>query len=244
MEDKKGGRDYDIDSISLLIVLKYQSERYIFQIFNCRIQVTRKSVNQLFWFVIVVLSAYYLYRGIKFRFFTDGNLTDKVAWYYLHLATAIAPLVLGPFQFSTWLRVQHSNVHRLMGKIYLIGSFLGGLTAFYLGLTIDLEGSVVPLFLLSIMWLFMTVCAWITIRNRNVAAHRLFAIRSYALAFVFVFLRLLGDIPQEKLFFFIKSEEIRDTTLEWSSWIIPLLIIELAVSWIPSLKRKAAPTMK
>jgi len=130
------------------------------------------------------------------------------------------------------------TIHRTLGKIYIVGSILGGLTAFYLGITIDLDGSVVPLILLSTTWLFMTVCAWITIRRGNVPAHRLFVIRSYALAMVFVFLRLVGDIPQEKIFFFIESPEIRDTTLEWISWIIPLLIVELVFSWIPSMKRK------
>ena len=35
-----------------------------------------------------------------------------------------------------------------------------------------------------------------------------------------------------------RQPEIRDTTLEWISWIIPLLIVELVFSWIPSMKRK------
>jgi uncharacterized membrane protein len=198
----------------------------------------RTHLNRAFWLVIALLSAYYLYRGIKFRFFTEGNLSVKAFWYYAHLSTAIAPLILGPFQFWTWLRVKHTHIHRTLGKIYLVGSFFGGLTALYLGVTIDLEGSKVSLFLLSTTWLFMTIAAWITIRNKNIIGHRLFVIRSYALAMVFVFLRLVGDIPQDKLFFFIKSPEIRDTTLEWISWIIPLLAIELIYSWIPLLRNK------
>lgn len=200
----------------------------------------RRLINKVFWLIVALLSAYYLYRGIKFRFFTDGNLTDKAIWYYSHLATAIAPLLIGPFQFWTWLRVNHVTIHRTMGKIYIVGSILGGLTAFYLGLTIDLEGSIVPLLLLSTTWLFMTISAWVTIRKGNIIAHRLFVIRSYGLALVFVFLRLMGDIPQDKLFFFIDSPEIRDTTLEWVSWIIPLLVIELIFSWIPLMKRRQA----
>lgn len=179
-----------------------------------------------------------MYRGIKFRFFTEGNLETKAFWYYFHLATAIAPLVLGPFQFWTWLRINHTTLHRTMGKIYIVGALLGGLTAFYLGLTIDLEGSIVPLLLLSTTWLFMTICAWITIKRKNIIAHRLFMIRSYGLGLVFVFLRLIGDIPQDKLFYFIDSPEIRDSTLEWVSWVIPLLTIELIFSWIPSIKKK------
>lgn len=192
----------------------------------------------------MLTSAYYLYRGVKFRFFTDGNLETKVFWYYSHLATAIAPLVIGPFQFWNWLRINHVGIHRSLGKIYIIGSILGGLTALYLGITIDLEGSVVPLTLLSVTWLFMTVCAWVTIRKGNVIAHKLFVIRSYGLALVFVFLRMIGDIPQDKLFFFIDSKVTRDSTLEWVSWIIPLLTIELIFSWLPSMKPKHSVVRK
>ena len=198
----------------------------------------RKLLTKIFWFTIALISAYYLYRGIKFRFFTEGNLETKALWYYAHLATAIAPLAIGPFQFWKWLRLNHVTIHRTMGKVYIVGSILGGLTAFYLGLTINLEGSVVPLILLSTTWLFMTVSAWVSIRKGNVIAHRLFVIRSYGLALVFVFLRLIGDIPQDKLFFFIDSEVTRETTLEWVSWIIPLLTIELIFSWIPSMKKR------
>jgi hypothetical protein len=84
----------------------------------------------------------------------------------------------------------------------------------------------------------MTICAWITIRRKNIIAHRLFMIRSYGLGLVFVFLRLIGDLPQDKLFYFIDSPEIRDSTLEWVSWVIPLLTIELIFSWIPSMKKE------
>lgn len=196
----------------------------------------KKLLHRIFWTVIVLLSAYYLYRGIKFRFFTDGNLDKKAIWYYAHLATAIAPLLLGPFQFWTWLRLNRTNVHRTMGKIYIVGSLLGGLTALYLGITIDLQGSIVPLIFLSAIWLFMTTCAWIAIKKGNIVAHRLFMIRSYGLALVFVFLRLVGDIPQDKLFYFIDSPELRDSTLEWVSWVIPLLTIEIVFAWIPSLR--------
>jgi uncharacterized membrane protein len=202
--------------------------------------IERRYLDKIFWLIIALLSAYYLYRGIKFRFFTEGNLSTKAPWFYSHLVTAIAPLVIGPLQFWTWLRVNHVAIHRTLGKIYIIGSILGGLTAFYLGLTIDLDGSIVPLLLLSTTWIFMTICAWISIRRGNIIAHRLFVIRSYGLAMVFVFLRLVGDIPQDKLFFFIESPEIRDTTLEWISWIVPLLTIELIFSWIPSMRRKPA----
>jgi len=66
-------------------------------------------------------------------------------------------------------------------------------------------------------------------------------VRSYTFALVFIFLSLLGDIPADVFFFYILSAAIRDaairdTNLEWLSWIISLLLVELIFSWIPLLQ--------
>ncbi|MCF8247086.1 MAG: DUF2306 domain-containing protein [Saprospiraceae bacterium] len=199
----------------------------------------RRSFSRFFWVIIIVLSAYYLYRGIHFRFFEEGigeTFWNKQFWYVFHLITAIFPLVLGPFQFWSWFRKHHVHWHRLLGKLYIIGALLGGISAFYLGVTISLEGSRLPLFLLSTLWLFMTTAAWLAIKKKNVKAHRLFMIRSYVLAMVFVILRVMGDVPSDMLFFYIQSPELRDATLEWMSWVLPLLVTEFWISWIPLLK--------
>lgn len=201
----------------------------------------KKTIRVIFWSAILLLSAYYLYRAINFRFYKEGigdSLWNKQFWFVSHLLTAIAPLVLGPFQFWSWFRKNHVEWHRLLGKIYIVGCLLGGVTALYLGYTQPYEGSIVPVMILALLWLFMTVCAWMAIKNRNITAHRLFMIRSYALTLVFVFLRILGDlISNYGLLAFIDSPEIRDTTQEWLSWTVPLLTVEVVISWLPLLRR-------
>ncbi len=152
--------------------------------------------------------------------------------------TAIVPLILGPFQFWPWFRKHHVTSHKLLGKLYILGCLLGGLTALYLGYTQPYEGSVVPVMILALLWLFMTISAWISIKNRNIEAYQLFMIRSYTLTLVFVFLRILGDlINNYGLLSFIDNADIRDTTQEWLSWVIPLLIVEIIISWLPSIRR-------
>lgn len=201
----------------------------------------KKLLLKFFWSVVIALSAYYLYRAVRFRFYREGigdTFWNKQFWYVFHLSTAIAPLVLGPFQFWKWFRTHHIKWHRLLGKIYLTGSLLGGMSALYLGITTGFEGSTLPLFLLSILWLFMTTSAWVTIRRGNIKGHRLFVKRSYVLAMVFVMLRIMNDIPYDFMFFYIKSPEMRDATLEWQSWVVPLLITECCISWWPELKSK------
>jgi uncharacterized membrane protein len=152
----------------------------------------RKILIKIAWTIIILLSAYYLYRAIHFRFYKEGigeTFMNKQFWYVFHLCAAIAPLALGPIQFWEGFRKRQLSWHRRLGKIYIIGSLLGGVSALYLGITVDLEGSKLPIILLAGLWLFMTCAAWFSIKRKNIEAHRLFMIRSYVLALVFVVLR-------------------------------------------------------
>jgi uncharacterized membrane protein len=202
--------------------------------------VLKRVIPRLFWTIIILLSTYYLYRAINYRFFKEGigdTFWNKQFWFVSHLLTAIIPLVLGPFQFWTWFRKHHIKWHRLFGKLYILGCLLGGLTALYLGYTQPYEGSIVPVMILATLWIFMTISAWLSIKNRNIDAHRLFMIRSYTLTLVFVFLRILSDlINNYGLLSFIVNADIRDTTQEWLSWVIPLLTVEIIISWLPLLR--------
>lgn len=201
----------------------------------------KKLLIKIFWTIIILLSSYYLYRAINYRFVRQGigpTFWNKQFWFVSHLATAIIPLITGPFQFWAWFRKHYIKWHRLIGKIYIIGSLLGGLSAIYLGITQPYPGSVVPTLILASLWLFMTSAAWITIKRRNIQAHRLFMIRSYTLTLAFLFLRILSDLVYKHNFLsFIKNEDVKDATYEWMSWVLPVLIVEFFISWLPSIKK-------
>ncbi len=201
----------------------------------------KKIIISISWTIIILFSAYYFYRALNYRFIKEGigpTFWDKQFWFVSHIATAFIPLLTGPFQFSTWFRTHHIKWHRFLGKVYVLGSLLGGLSALYLGITQPYPGSVVPTLILASLWLFMTSAAWITIKRKNVQAHRLFMIRSYTLTLAFVFLRILSDLVYKHNFLsFIENQEVRDATYEWMSWVIPVLIVELFISWLPSIKK-------
>jgi|SRR6478672_153243 len=208
-----------------------------------------KSVIRIFWTIIVLFCAYYLYRAINYRFIREGigpTFWNKQFWFVSHLLTAVVPLITGPFQFWPWFRKRHMKWHRRLGNIYIIGCLLGGLSALYLSITQPYPGSIVPSLILAILWLFMTSAAWITIKKRNVPAHRLFMIRSYTLALSFVFLRILSDLVYKHNFMsFIDNQDVRDATYEWMSWVLPLLIVEFFISWWPSMKKtKVSPSIR
>src|SRR5262245_50482548 len=50
----------------------------------------------------------------------------------VHIVGAILALALGPFQFLPRLRNRHLNVHRWIGRLYLLGVLAGGLSGLYL----------------------------------------------------------------------------------------------------------------
>ena len=204
-----------------------------------------KLLVRIGWGLIVALSAYYLYRGIYYRFIRPDqlgpDLFNKQLWYFSHLIAALPVLAGAPLQFITSLRENRPEVHRWLGRAYVIGATLAALTAIYLGAILELEGSRLPIVLLGILWLFFTLAAWRSAVAGRFVQHRLFMIRSYGLALVVVWLRLLGDIPPDILFFYIEDEAMRDATLEWMSWVIPLLLLELALSWLPLLRGKSNP---
>jgi len=105
---------------------------------------SKKLYSKVFWTSIIILSGYYLYRAILYRFYKEGigqTFWDKQFLYVFHLLTAVLPLTLGPLQFWNFFRNRYIKWHRLLGKIYIIGSLLGGLSALILGVLQPYEGS-------------------------------------------------------------------------------------------------------
>ena len=199
--------------------------------------------NIVIWTVLISLSAYYLYRGLLYRFITPDQLGPtlfhKQLWYFSHVLFALPVLVGGPLQFSKKLRATRPEIHRLLGKIYVFGAVVAALTAIYLGGYVgEYEGSKLPIVLLALLWLFFTLGAWRSAVHRQFDVHRVFMIRSYGLALVLVWLRLMGDVPPDVMFFYIEDQAVRDTTLEWMSWVIPLIAMEIYLSWWPMLRRR------
>lgn len=202
-------------------------------------QLTRLG-SRLAFFSLVVLSAYYLYRAVNYRFLTPNRLGaelfNKQIWYFAHLITALPVIAGAPLQFVSSLRNARPALHRLIGRFYVGGATLAALTAIYLGGIVgEYEGSRLSIVLLASLWLFFTLAAWRCAIKGNFVAHRQFMIRSYGLALVLVWLRLMYDL-QDWLFFYVKDEAMRDATREWASWIVPLIVIELWLSWVPLLR--------
>jgi hypothetical protein len=199
----------------------------------------RHLLLNLWLIALAALSLYYLYRAVDFRFLQEDrlgpSLLNKQIWYMGHLIFALPVIFGAPLQFLPKLRQSMPQVHRWTGRAYVVGASGAALFAIYLGATIEYEGSRLSLVITGILWLFFTLAAWRAAVARNFTAHRAFMIRSYALALVLVWLRLMYDF-QDYLFFYVTDESMRDATREWASWVVPLLVVEFWISWLPQVR--------
>jgi len=151
-------------------------------------------------------------------------------------ATFTTPLLLFPiFQFSRRIRLRWPVWHRRAGWFYLVSAIIAASIAIYLGATFDSLGRRTPTVIFAVLWLFFTVAALVCARRRAFVAHEQFMIRSYAMAFAFAFVRLMGE-AEDWLFPFLPSKELRGVTREWLCFVLPLLAIEFWNSWLPALR--------
>ena len=144
----------------------------------------------------------------------------------LHLGGSGIALAMGAFQHNPQLRSRHINLHRWMGRTYVVGVLLGGLGALAMA-TISQYGlpTHVGFGLLAVLWLFSTAMAYRYIRAGQQAMHRRWMIRSYALTFAAVTLRVylplsqVAGIPFEPVY----------QTISWFCWVPNLIVAEWVI---------------
>lgn len=191
------------------------------------------------WMFTGLAAAWFVYDSVIYvasRVPQPGaTFLNRQLWYLAHMAIATPILVIAPLQFLASLRRSKPEVHRWLGRAFLTASFVAGLLAVWLGATIQYQGSRIPLTIFGIVWVLFSVAAWICARQRDYANHRKFAIRSFAIGLAFVWVRLLGAF-EDQLFPFIENQDVVDTTQEFLSFVLPLLLVETWLSWLPAVQ--------
>ena len=155
---------------------------------------------------------------------------------YLHAFGGGLALLLGVTQFMTRLRVRRPVLHRWLGRVYLIAVTLAGLSAFVIapGTRGGLSGEV-GLLMLAVLWLITGFMAYRTIRRGDVAQHREWMLRNYALTFGAVTLRLwlgvliMTQVPQLMTRYGGNFDALFDTVypvVMWLAWVPNLIVME------------------
>ena len=191
------------------------------------------------WLVIGIAAAWFIYDSVIYVASRDpqpgATLLNRQLWYFAHMAIATPLLIIAPLQFIAAIRRDRPEIHRWLGRAFLSASIVAGLMAIWLGATIQYQGSRIPLAMFGMVWIGFSAAAWLCARKRDFANHRKFVIRSFTIGLAFIWVRILGSLD-EQLFFFIDSQEARDTTQEFLSFVIPLLVAEAWLSWVPAVQ--------
>lgn len=141
----------------------------------------------------------------------------------VHLLASTVAMTVGPFQLNARIRTRFTGLHRWMGRAYVAGVMTGGLTG--LGLATVSQGGM-PAHIgfagLALVWLYTTGSAFTRILRRDVAGHRRMMIRSFALTFAAVTLRIYFPAAVAMGLPYDASYQV----IAWMCWVPNLLFAE------------------
>jgi uncharacterized membrane protein len=122
--------------------------------------------------------------------FADRSAVVQLA-FYLHITFGGLALLLSPLQFATRLRNRRPLVHRAVGRAVVASIVVAGVAGLVMA-PHNLAGPVgtAGFGLLAVLWVTCAVTAVRAIRRGDVAAHRRWMIRTFALTYAAVTLRL------------------------------------------------------
>ncbi len=139
---------------------------------------------------------------------------------YTHAFFAMIALALGPFQFRGLMIEHRPPIHRTLGKIYVVGALMTGLSGLYMAFY-AYGGWITQLGFgtMAVALLTTTTMAYLKIRARQIVEHRAWMIRSFSVLFAAVTLRLWLPV--------LTALYDGDFTsaYQWVAW----------VSWVPNL---------
>lgn len=149
------------------------------------------------------------------------------AW--LHVIPGAAFLALAPLQFSTRLRRRYLGAHRWLGRILITCGLLSAIPAFYFGLAMPFGGlpEAVAIAVFGALFCLSLVRGFVAIRRHEVAKHREWMIRAYAIGVAISTIRLIGIVLDLSL----KTDSYEPRTLFvvslWTGWLSMIAIAEL-----------------
>jgi uncharacterized membrane protein len=187
------------------------------------------GLTALFVFITseaLLVADYPMYHAYRLQVIADRHLLIP------HTLCGVIALLAGPVQFSSRLRERHLKFHRALGRSYVISVFIGGLTGIALSAgRPGMPGTCVQ----AGAWIVCTTAAFITARNRQIARHRRWMVRSYAVTFTFVASRVLNPWP-------LYWSHLGDTLAAVGLIVFTLaslLVVELGLNWRQLTTRRA-----
>ena len=188
-----------------------------------------RSLRVVAWASVAALAVYFVAKNALP--YLDGRgraakvFADNARLVYVHIFAGMGAVFAGFLQFQTGLQGKYRQLHRWVGRCYLISIALGSASAAVL--VFSAHGNWVyasGLAALTIAWLTTSGLAFAAIRRGNVPQHREWMMRSYIVTFGFVTFRLVVNIL---LALHVGTRVDRLAFASWFCWAAPLLVAEL-----------------
>ncbi|AGA35302.1 putative membrane protein [Thioalkalivibrio nitratireducens DSM 14787] len=173
--------------------------------------------------LLALFSLHYLRPGMPDGFIEQLPLYREHAfWFLLHVVGAAVALAVGPWQFLSSIRARRPWIHRATGTLYAAGVLAGGIGGLFLsGLAYGGIGVQLGFMILGGLWLAATAIGVTAIGMGRVAVHRAWMLRSFALTFAAVTLRVWLVLLEPFLGF-----ETAYQVAAWLGWLPNLLVVE------------------
>ncbi|HKN82093.1 MAG TPA: DUF2306 domain-containing protein [Pyrinomonadaceae bacterium] len=184
--------------------------------------------------VLAVMTLYVLYHNE--RFLVDSSHPawqhyQPFKWWLLpHGVFGAIVILFGPLQFSDRLRQKFTRAHRVMGRLYVLGAFVLAPLGAYIQYFQERFGAPRSFTVLAVvdasMLMSATALALLFAIKRKIGVHRQWAVRSYAIAMVFVGGRfVMGVTGWEAL-----GVEIVQAII-WSCLALSVVFADVAIHW-------------
>jgi uncharacterized membrane protein len=114
----------------------------------------------------------------------DLGFAKHLALTMVHILPGAIFVVLAPLQFVPGIRAKYLNLHRWMGRVLVVTGLVIGVTALVMSYTMNIGGpnETAATTLFAILFLFSLTKAYRHIRRKEVARHREWMMRAFAIA--------------------------------------------------------------
>ena len=175
----------------------------------------------------------------------ERNVTTATAKYrafpvttFLHVLPGALVLALGLLQFSSAIRTRHPKLHRACGRVLLVAAVVAAVSGLFFGIAVPYGGfaetSATTVF--GGLMLVAAARAYAAIRRREIATHREWMIRLFAVAIGIAVIRVIS-------FAWLGArgtpEDVNPAAfglLLWIGWLLTLAVAEL---WIRATRIRA-----
>jgi disulfide bond formation protein DsbB len=183
---------------------------------------------------IAVMTAYVLWHNERFLIEPENPIWQhyaKIKWLLLpHALFGAIVILLAPLQFSERLRKRYVKLHRIAGRLYVIGVLLISPLGAYLQYDEERMGQPRTFTILAVtnavMLMGATALAFLFAYQRKIAQHRQWMTRSYAIALVFIVNRFILGITGWEL---LGVEMVQ--AIIWACLAMAVLLGDVAIAW-------------